>query len=85
MQRVVLIVLAALLAVLLLTGVILYEMVGGSPEHLGSKRAGELFPDVPPWLDELIERCTEKDPTKRFRTTEEISAALLRLKNAAQG
>jgi len=65
-------------------GVILYELVGGSLEHFGKKRAGELFPDVPPWLDELIEHCTEKNLTRRYRTTEEVSAALKRQKTAAQ-
>ncbi len=63
-------------------GVILFELVGGTLEKFGAKRAGELFSDVPPWLDELIERCTEKDLTRRYRTTEEVSAALLKLKTA---
>jgi len=65
-------------------GVILYELIGGSLEHFGKKRAGELFPDVPPWLDELIEHCTEKNLTRRYRTAEEVSAALRKLKTAAQ-
>ncbi len=64
-------------------GVVLYELVTGSTEHFGKKRGGELFPDVPAWLDELIESCTEKNLTKRYRTTEEVSAALLKLKSAA--
>jgi tetratricopeptide (TPR) repeat protein len=66
-------------------GVILYEMVSGSLEQFGEKRAGQLSPDVPPWLDDLIERCTEKSLTRRFRSTEEVSAALLKLKDAARG
>jgi tetratricopeptide (TPR) repeat protein len=65
-------------------GVILYELVSGSLDQFGRKRAGEMFQDVPPWLDELIEHCTEKNLTKRYRTTEEVSAALLKLKSAAQ-
>lgn len=65
-------------------GVILFELVCGSLDQFGGKRAGELHEDVPPWLDELIERCTEKNLTRRYRTTEEVSAALLRLKTAAQ-
>ncbi len=63
-------------------GVILYELVAGSLEQFGRKRAGERFSDVPSWLDELIEHCTEKDLAKRYRTTEEVSAALLKLKSA---
>ena len=65
-------------------GVILYELVCGSLEHFRSKRAGSLFSDVPSWLDELIERCTETDLAKRYRTAEEVSTALLRLKQAAR-
>ena len=64
-------------------GVILYELVTGSTDQLGRKRAGEIVADVPSWLDELIERCTEKDLAKRYRTTEEVSAALLKLKAVA--
>ncbi|HEY6000952.1 MAG TPA: hypothetical protein VI078_16825 [bacterium] len=66
-------------------GVILFELLTGGTDHLGRRRVRELVPDVPPWLDELVERCTEKNLTKRFRTTEEVSAALLKLKGAAQG
>lgn len=66
-------------------GVILYELVCGSLDQFGVKRAGEQFSDVPPWLDELIEHCTEKNLTRRYRTAEEVSAALLKLKTPAQG
>ena len=66
-------------------GVILYELVSGSLDQFGRQRAGERFSDVPPWLDELIERCTEKDLARRYRTTEEVSAALLKLKSRSAG
>jgi tetratricopeptide (TPR) repeat protein len=66
-------------------GVILYELVSGSLAQFGARRAGEQFSDVPPWLDELIERCTDKDLARRYRTAEEVSAALLKLKSAPQG
>jgi tetratricopeptide (TPR) repeat protein len=65
-------------------GVILYELVCGSLEKFGAARASAQFADIPSWLDELIERCTEPDAAKRFHTTEEVSAALIRLKSAAQ-
>jgi len=61
-------------------GVILHELVTGGTDQLGRRRAGEIVPDVPPWLDDLIGRCTEKNLTRRFRTAEEVSAALLKLK-----
>jgi serine/threonine-protein kinase len=64
-------------------GVILFELLTGGTDQLGRRRAGELVADVPPWLDELVERCTEKNLTKRYRTTEEVSAELLRIKSAA--
>jgi len=38
--------------------------------------------DIPPWLDELIMCCMEKDLKKRYRTTDDVSAALLKLKGA---
>ena len=65
-------------------GVILYELVGGSLDQFRKKRAGELFSDVPPWLDELIERCTEKSLTGRFQSIEEVSAAILKLMTATK-
>jgi serine/threonine protein kinase len=66
-------------------GVILFELVGGSLDQFGARRAGQIHSDVPAWLDELIERCTEQDLARRYRTTEEVSAALLKLKSAANG
>jgi tetratricopeptide (TPR) repeat protein len=64
-------------------GVILFELLTGSLEHLGRRLPGELFADIPSWLDELIQRSTEKNLTRRYRTTEEVSQALVRLKNSA--
>lgn len=65
-------------------GVILFELVTGSVEQLGRKRAGEIAPEVPPWLDELIARCTEKNRNLRYRTAEEISETLRKLMSSAQ-
>lgn len=65
-------------------GVILYELAGGTLEHFGKKRAGELYSDVPRWLDELVVCCTALDPAKRYQSAEEVSAAILKLKNATQ-
>ena len=64
-------------------GVILFEMVTGGTGQFGRRRASELRADVPPWLDDLIGRCTDGDPARRFRTTEEVSAALIKLKSAS--
>ncbi len=65
-------------------GVILFELVTGSLAEFGRRRPAEVRSDVPAWLDELIGRCTEKNITRRFRTTEEISRELVRLKGAGE-
>jgi serine/threonine protein kinase len=65
-------------------GVILFELVTGGTDQFRRRPARELAPSVPLWLDELIERCTDRDPARRFRTLDEVSAELLRRKGAAQ-
>lgn len=66
-------------------GVVLFELLTGTLKFVGKKRPAELHADIPPWLDELILRCTEKDLGKRYRTTDEVSAALMKLKSAGPG
>jgi len=66
-------------------GVVLFELLTGSLAFVGKKRPAELHADIPPWLDELILRCMEKDLKKRFRTTDEVSATLMKLKSAGPG
>ena len=63
-------------------GVVLFELLTGTLKSVGQKRPAELHADIPPWLDELILRCMEKDLKKRFRTTDDVSAALMKLKSA---
>ncbi|MBI5499511.1 MAG: serine/threonine protein kinase [Deltaproteobacteria bacterium] len=72
-------------------GAILYQMLTGKPpfdgdsynQLLGSillddfPRPTVLRPDVPPALEELILRATEKDRDKRFRDAAEMREALL--------
>ena len=66
-------------------GVILFELLTGTLEFIGKKRPAQLHADIPPWLDELILRCMAKDLKKRFRTTDDVSAALKKLKSAEPG
>jgi len=66
-------------------GVVLFELLTGSLKTLGQQRPAELHADIPPWLDELILRCMAKDLAKRYRTTDEVSAALMKLKGAGPG
>ncbi len=61
-------------------GVVLFELLAGTLKFVGRKRPSELHADIPPWLDELILRCMEPDLQKRYRTTNEVSAALMDLK-----
>ena len=72
-------------------GAILYQMLTGKPpfdgdsynQLLGSillddfPKPSVLRPDVPPALEELILRATEKDRDKRFRDAAEMREALL--------
>jgi hypothetical protein len=66
-------------------GVVLFELLTGTLKSVGQKRPAELNADIPPWLDEMILRCMEKDPKKRFRTTDDVSAVLMKLKSAGPG
>jgi FMN phosphatase YigB (HAD superfamily) len=66
-------------------GVVLFEQLTGTLQFVGQKRPAEVHADIPPWLDKLIVRCMEPDLKKRFRTIEEVSAALMKLKGAGPG
>jgi tetratricopeptide (TPR) repeat protein len=72
-------------------GLILYDMLVGQPraEHAGSAitelqgrmqhappPVKSVVPDVPDDVDQIVGRCLEPDPDKRFQTSEEVSAAL---------
>lgn len=53
-------------------GVILYEMLTGSLDGLGSTRVADLVADLPDWLDELVIRCIRKVREDRYQSIEEI-------------
>ncbi len=55
-------------------GVILYEMLTGSIEGLGSTRVIDVVSGLPGWLDELVIRCTRKVREDRYQSIEEIFA-----------
>jgi tetratricopeptide (TPR) repeat protein len=63
-------------------GVILYEMVAGDLENLGTRSPIQVQSDVPGWLDALIMHCLETDPARRYRDLDQISAELVKLKNS---
>jgi tetratricopeptide (TPR) repeat protein len=71
-------------------GIVLYEMVTGqlpfsadTPFAVAMKRLKEpapaprlMVPDLDPRWDATIRRCLERDPAKRFASTEEVARAL---------
>jgi tetratricopeptide (TPR) repeat protein len=57
-------------------GVILYEMLTGSLEGLGSVRITDVAEDVPEWLDEIAIRCLKKVKEDRYQSIQDIFADL---------
>lgn len=71
-------------------GLIIYEICTGKPAFTGDTpvsvaikqisetppRPRELDPTIPTQIEETILRCLEKDPTKRFQSTDELKSAL---------
>jgi tetratricopeptide (TPR) repeat protein len=55
-------------------GVILYEMLTGGLDGLGSTRVADLVHDLPEWLDEMVIRCTRKVREDRYQSIDEIFA-----------
>lgn len=53
-------------------GVILYEMLTGGLDGLGSTRVADLVHDLPDWLDEMVVRCIRKVREDRYQDIEEI-------------
>ncbi|MEJ2695718.1 MAG: hypothetical protein P8013_03640 [Candidatus Sulfobium sp.] len=61
-------------------GVILYEMLTGSLDTLGTKRLGELSGNVPPWLENLTLKCCQKEKAQRYPDLDKIFSVLVDLK-----
>lgn len=53
-------------------GVILYEMLIGSLDGLGSSRVADIVQHVPDWLDEMVIRCIRKVREDRYQSIEDI-------------
>ena len=72
-------------------GIVLYEMLAGSPPFTGDTMPEivakilqsplpslhAVRPDVPAEIEQVIARCTAKDPTARFRDVAELAHALV--------
>lgn len=79
-------------------GIVLYEVLTGvrpfDGEHVATiayrilheqpTDIRSLNPEVSPWLAELVMRCLEKDPAKRFQTAREARSALREQANQAK-
>jgi tetratricopeptide (TPR) repeat protein len=53
-------------------GVILYELLTGSLEGLGSVRVMDAVHDVPEWLDEIVIKCIRKVREDRYQSIDQI-------------
>jgi tetratricopeptide (TPR) repeat protein len=58
-------------------GVVLYEMITGTTETIGSKYPVDFVSNLPEWLDQLIMRSIEQDPGARLRDIDEVSSIVL--------
>ena len=57
-------------------GVILYEMITGTAETIGSKYPIDYVSDLPEWLDQLIMKCLDEKPA-RYRGVDEVSGIVM--------
>ena len=53
-------------------GVLLYEMLTGTLEGLGSERVLDIVEDVPEWLDEIVIKCIRKVVEDRYQSIDSI-------------
>ncbi len=53
-------------------GVILYEMLTGTLEGLGTVRVIDILEDVPEWLDEIVIKCLKKVREDRYQSIKDI-------------
>ena len=63
-------------------GVILYEMLTGDLDGLGSVRVIDVIEQVPEWLDEIVIKCLKKVREDRYQSIQDIFTDL---KNLSKG
>ena len=70
-------------------GVLAYEMLSGTPPFTGTPQTilsaqiavaprplSDVKPDLPPAIAQIVMRCLEKDPNKRYQTADELLTAI---------
>ena len=63
-------------------GVILYEMLAGGLDTLGTKKPSESLQDIPSWLEDIAMKCIKKDRGLRYQEITEIFSELKALKDS---
>ena len=57
-------------------GVVLYEVLTGNMPTGVPRPASQMLREIPPAMDEIVARCVDPDPEKRFQNAAELRAAL---------
>ena len=57
-------------------GVVLYEVLTGNMPTGVPRPASQMLKEIPPAMDEIVARCVDPDPEKRFQNAAELRAAL---------
>jgi tRNA A-37 threonylcarbamoyl transferase component Bud32 len=57
-------------------GVVLYEVLTGNMPTGVPRPASQMLREIPPAMDEIVARCVDPDPAKRFQNATELRAAL---------
>ena len=58
-------------------GVVMYELLTGNMPTGVPKPASQLLKEIPPALDEIVERCIDPNREKRFKTAGDLRRAIL--------
>jgi len=58
-------------------GVVMYELLTGNMPTGVPKPASQLLKEIPPALDEIVEKCIDPNREKRFKTAGELRRAIL--------
>ena len=57
-------------------GVVLYEVLTGNMPTGVPRPASQMLKDIPPAMDEIVARCVDPDPGRRFQNAAELRSAL---------